>query len=112
MAGAGDSSASDRRRCCMSARKVQNLIERDGWWYFKKVVNGKPYIRSTDTRVGGAAALARAEKLAKKFETEIWEGRWGFAAKTPKVVTTVGAWCDKFVGAHKSQVAKMTHANL
>src|SRR5262245_40613481 len=89
-----------------------NIVVRGEMYYFRKTIKGKPYMVSTEIRIGGKREKDLAEARARQIETEINEGRFGFVEKAPKATVTLGAWCDKHVPAQQSQVAESTYANV
>lgn len=93
-------------------RKSKNLVKRDGTYYFRKTINGKRRMISTEIKVGGAPEFALAEKRARQIENEINEGRFGFGKKPEQKASTVEAWCKRHLAAQLSQIAEGTQVSL
>ena len=97
-------------------RKDRNVVVRGSTYYFRKTINGKPYMVSTEVRVGGKPEFTLAEKRAKQIENDINEGRFGFKKEEEekeeekKESASVGEWCDRFLLSYAPLLAKGTEA--
>jgi integrase len=92
-------------------RTSKNLIVRGDMYYFRKTIDGKPKVISTDIRIGGTPEFEMAEKRARQIELEIHEGRFSFKKKVEKSML-VGAWCKTFVEACSVGRAQSTQDNI
>src|SRR5215471_6314489 len=104
--------AERRQSMARPPRRGKNLVVRGDTYYFRKTIKGKPYMVSTDVRVGGSPEFALAEKRARQIENDINEGRFGFKKEEEKKESaTVGVWCDRMMRSHVALLAPGTQSS-